>query len=79
MPSPPRGGSEHWIRKGIEASEKNGTKSFLAMNHRLYADFFQRQGDRPRAKESLGKAIEAFRECGADGWVRRTEEKLAKL
>jgi hypothetical protein len=27
----------------------------------------------------LGKAIEVFRECGADGWVTRTEEQLAKL
>jgi len=46
---------------------------------RLYASFFQCQGDRTRTEESLGKAIEVFTECGADGWVKRTEEKLAKL
>ena len=32
-----------------------------------------------KALESLGRAIEVFRECGADGWVKRTEEKLARL
>lgn len=37
--------------------ERNGTRFFLAMNHRIYADFFQRQGDRTKAQESLGKAV----------------------
>jgi hypothetical protein len=30
------------------------------------------------AKEKLSKAIEIFKECGADGWVKRSEEELAK-
>jgi hypothetical protein len=30
------------------------------------------------AKEKLSKAIEVFNECVADGWVKRTEEELAK-
>jgi hypothetical protein len=34
----------------------------------------------PEAREEhLGKAISFFQECGADGWVERTEEKLAQL
>jgi hypothetical protein len=31
------------------------------------------------AKEKLGRAIEIFKECGADGWVKRSEEELAKI
>ena len=30
-------------------------------------------------KEQLTKAIDLFRECGADGWVTRTEKALAEL
>jgi hypothetical protein len=40
---------------------------------------FKRQGDASKAKENLTKAIDIFKECGADGWVTRTEEELAKL
>jgi len=31
------------------------------------------------AKEKLSKAIEIFTECGADGWVKKTEEALAAI
>ncbi|MDP1991695.1 MAG: hypothetical protein Q8K00_11790 [Syntrophales bacterium] len=31
------------------------------------------------AKERLTTAIDLFRECGADGWVTRTEKALAEL
>jgi hypothetical protein len=40
---------------------------------------FKRKGDREKAKEQLGKAIDIYRECGADGWMTRAEEELAKL
>ena len=45
----------------------------------LYADGFARKGDAAGARENLNKAIQIFTECGADGWVKRTGEKLAKL
>jgi hypothetical protein len=40
---------------------------------------WKRKGDPQGVRESLGKAILKFTECGADGWVKRTEEKLAQL
>jgi hypothetical protein len=49
------------------------------LDHALFGEFFKRQGDRTKAQEELGKATEILRECGADGWVKRTEEKLSKL
>ncbi len=38
-----------------------------------------RKGDRQKARENLGKAIEIFKECGADGWVERYVKELAIL
>jgi hypothetical protein len=39
----------------------------------------KRKGEPSRAKETLNKAIEIFKECGADGWVERYEKELAEL
>jgi hypothetical protein len=40
---------------------------------------FKRKGDTLKARENLGKAIEIFKECDADGWVERYEKELATL
>ena len=71
--------AEAWIRRAIEANTGYGTKWNLARDHALYADWFKKKGDIQGAKEQLTKAIDLFRECGADGWVTRTEQKLASL
>ena len=52
---------------------------YMAKDHALYVELFQRKGDLPNAKENLTKAIDIFRECGADGWVERYEKELAQL
>jgi tetratricopeptide (TPR) repeat protein len=69
--------SEHWIQKAIEADQRNRMMFNLGRDYALYADLFKRKGDRPKARESLGKAIEIFKECGADGWVEKYEKELA--
>ena len=51
----------------------------LGGDYAVYAEFFKRKGDKEKAKEQLGKAIDIYRECGADGWVTKAEEELAKL
>ena len=71
--------SEHWIQKGIEASERNGMRFNLAQGHALYTEWYKRKGDRLKAQENLGKTIEIYRECGADGWVIKVEKELAAL
>jgi hypothetical protein len=40
---------------------------------------FKRKEDFPKVKENLTKAIEIFKECGADGWVEKYEKELAAL
>ncbi len=71
--------AEHWVQKAIEADQRNRMMFHLGKDYALYADLFKRKGDRLKAKENLGKAIEIFQECGADGWVEKYEKELARL
>ena len=68
--------SEHWIQKAIEADQRNRVMFQLGKDYALYAELFKRKGDRPKARENLGKAIEIFKECGADGWAEKAEKDL---
>ena len=71
--------SNHWIQKAIEADQRNRTMFHLGKDYALYADLFRRKGDRLKAQENLGKAIEILKECGADGWVEKYEKEVEKL
>jgi hypothetical protein len=51
----------------------------LGRDYALYTDLFKRKGDRFKVHENLGKAIEIFKECGADGWVEKAEKELGTL
>ena len=71
--------AEDWIRQAMDADQRNGTMFFLAKDYALYADLFKRKKDIPHARENLAKAIEIFKECGADGWVEKYEKELAVI
>jgi tetratricopeptide (TPR) repeat protein len=71
--------AEEWIKKAIKADKMNGMMFHLGKDHTLYAQLFKRKGDQSKARETLGKSIEIFKECGADGWVEKYEKELAKL
>jgi tetratricopeptide (TPR) repeat protein len=71
--------AESWINQAIEADIRNGTNLNLARDYFSYADLLTRKGDRSKAREILGKAIETFKDCGADGWVEKAEKKLAEI
>jgi tetratricopeptide (TPR) repeat protein len=71
--------AEHWLNKALETDTKHCTHWGAAQDHVLYGELYKKKGDLQRTRESLGKAAEKFTECGADGWVTRTEEKLAQL
>jgi class 3 adenylate cyclase/tetratricopeptide (TPR) repeat protein len=71
--------SEHWIQKAIESDQRNRMMFHLGQDYALYAKLFKRKGDRPKAQENLGKAIEILKECGADGWVTKAEKELSLL
>jgi class 3 adenylate cyclase/tetratricopeptide (TPR) repeat protein/predicted amidohydrolase len=71
--------AEDWINRAIEADSRNGMRFYLAQDFAQYAELCKRKGDLAMAKEKLSKAIEIFKECGADGWVKKYEEELAKM
>ena len=71
--------AQHWLEQAIEADKRNGMRFHLARDYALYAELFKRKGDMFKAKEQLGQAIEIYKECGAEGWVTRAEEELARL
>jgi tetratricopeptide (TPR) repeat protein len=71
--------AEDWIKKAIEANDRNGMMWHLAQDYALYADFYKRKNDLSKSRENLNKSIEILKECGADGWVERYEKELASL
>jgi hypothetical protein len=71
--------ASQWIEKAIEADTKNEAKLHLGKDYALYAEFFKRKGDRSRAGEKLGQAIDVLKKCGADGWVEKYEKELKML
>jgi len=71
--------AESWIKKAINVDKINGAAINLPKDYRLYADLFKRKNDLPKAREKLNKAINIFRECGADGWVEKYERELAVM
>jgi tetratricopeptide (TPR) repeat protein len=71
--------AEDWIRKAIEADTRNGMMFALGKDYAAYAELLKRKGDTPKAKEHLGKAVEMYEKCGADGWVERAKKELQDL
>jgi class 3 adenylate cyclase/tetratricopeptide (TPR) repeat protein len=71
--------AEVWFQKAIEADTKNGFRWELAQDRVCYANWFKKKDDRTGVKEQLTKAIDIFRECGADGWVEKYEKELALI
>jgi tetratricopeptide (TPR) repeat protein len=71
--------AEKWLTNAIETNKKYGVRFYLAIDYALYAELFIRKGNQSKAKENLGRAIEIFKECGADGWVQKYEKALAAL
>jgi class 3 adenylate cyclase/tetratricopeptide (TPR) repeat protein len=71
--------AETWIKRAIDFNTKYNTKWELASNYALYSDWFKNKGDIQESRNQLDKAIDLFRECGADGWVGKYEKELANL
>jgi tetratricopeptide (TPR) repeat protein len=71
--------AEEWLIEAIEADKRNDMMSNLGRDYVVYADLFKRQRNRSRAKENLDRAIEIFKGCGADGWVKKAQKELVAL
>ena len=75
----PTSEAEAWIQKAIEEDQRNGTRFLLGRDYALYAEWFKGKGDRSKARENLGRAVEILKVCGADGWVGKYEKELDGL
>jgi class 3 adenylate cyclase/tetratricopeptide (TPR) repeat protein len=71
--------AEECIKKAIEADKRDGMMWHLGRDYAFYAELFKLKGDKTKVKENLAKAKDILKECGADGWVKIYEEKLASL
>ena len=71
--------AEGWITRAIKADKQNEMKCDLGRDYTLYHEFFKGKREPSKARECLIKAIGIFDECGADGWVRKTEGALSEI
>ncbi|MBI4763916.1 MAG: AAA family ATPase [Deltaproteobacteria bacterium] len=71
--------AESWIKTAIDEEQVNGIRFELGKDYALYAEFFKRNGDLPKARENLGTAIKIMKECGADGWAKKYEAESALI
>ena len=71
--------AEKWIARAIDFDTRNDTRWNLARDYRLYAELWLRKNMNAKAEETYRRAIEVFTNCGAQGWVRRTEDQLEQL
>jgi tetratricopeptide (TPR) repeat protein len=71
--------AQYWIEEAIDIDSRNSTRWDLGKDYVVYSRSFKKIGNQQRAKENLNKATEIFKECGADGWVERTEKELAMI
>ncbi len=60
-------------------NEENDAKYQLGRNYIAYAEIYKHRDDISRAKSKMFQAMEIFKECGADGWVEKTEKDRALL
>jgi hypothetical protein len=51
----------------------------LGQDYALHAEFFRRKGEPTKAQENLMKAIEIMKECAAEGWAKKYEERMLNL
>ena len=68
-----------WICRAIEIHKNDNMRWFLADDYALCSKLCRRKGNLTKAKENLNKAIDIFKECGADGWVQKYEKEFAAL
>jgi tetratricopeptide (TPR) repeat protein len=71
--------AEIWIKRAIKTDNRNGMMWHLGKDYALYSELWRHKGRQSKARESLIKAIEIFKKCGADGWVQKYEHVLSSL
>jgi hypothetical protein len=63
----------------LEADRQNGLLFELATDLAVCGELYKRRGERSKAKKTVSEAMSVFKECGADGWVKKYEKEIAAL
>ncbi len=71
--------AESWFKKAVASDKRNSMLWYLAKDYMLLADLFLNKGDKPQARNNFGEAVKYFKECRADGWVKKIEKKLGAI
>jgi len=71
--------AEDWINEAITADNENGTLFELGRDYSVYSAILSRKGEKSQAQKSLNKARDICKECGADGWVEKSEKELSEF
>lgn len=71
--------AEHWIIKAANSDRMNKMMFHLGLDYALHAQLFFRKNEKEKAQKYLEKAKEIFKQCGADGWVKKYEKEMATL
>ncbi len=71
--------AEYWLEQAIQSHQKNEMRYHLAGDYVVRSAACVRQGNSREAREYLIRAIDIFRECGAEGWVEKYKKELAEL
>jgi len=71
--------AEKQINRAIEIDNRNGVLINNGRNYILYSKLNMLKGRKDKAKENMNFAIDIFNKCGANGWVKKFEEKINTL
>jgi tetratricopeptide (TPR) repeat protein len=71
--------AEDWINKAIKADSTHGTMLNLGRNFTLHAGLYKRRGQHDNAATALKTAIEIFKKCESDGFLKLAENELASI
>ena len=58
-------------------ARENRTLFEFGRDYLVYSTILRRKEEESQDQESLHRAIEIFKDCGADGWVKKYEEEMA--
>jgi class 3 adenylate cyclase/tetratricopeptide (TPR) repeat protein len=71
--------AEDWINRAIKADSTNGTMLNLGRDFTLYAELYRRRGQQDNAMTALNTAIEVFKKCCSDGFLKQAQKDLALI
>ncbi len=71
--------AHRWARQAAELDSSGGTLFHLAWDYALLGRILHRQGDRDSALEFIHRSLRLFKDCGAQGGVRKVLPFEARL